>query len=58
MTESVEILKYFSVFNYMNFAAIVSSGTFPVGDFFVLLGVGLAALVGALLIFQKRELKY
>lgn len=58
MTESVEIIKYFSVFNYMNFAAIMSSGTFPVGDFFVLLGVGLAALVGALLIFQKRELKY
>ncbi len=58
MTESVKFVKYFSVFNYMNFGAIMSSGTFLVGDFFVLLGVGLAALVGALLIFQKRELKY
>ncbi len=58
LTESVEIVKYFSVFNYMNYGAIMSSGTFPVGDFFVLLGVGLAALIGALLIFQKRELTY
>lgn len=58
LTESVEIVKYFSVFNYMSFGAIMSSGTFPVGDFFVLLGVGLAALLGALAIFQKRELKY
>ena len=58
MTESVEIVKYFSVFNYMNYAKIMSTGTFPVGDFFVLLGVGLAALVGALVIFQKRELTY
>ncbi|MBY9000384.1 MAG: ABC transporter permease subunit [Candidatus Heimdallarchaeota archaeon] len=58
MTESVEFIKYFSVFNYMDPNSIMSSGTFPVGDFFILLGVGLAALVVALIIFQKRELKY
>ena len=58
MAESVEIVKYFSVFNYMSFAEIFTSGTFPVGEFFVLLGVALVALIGALIIFQKRELKY
>ena len=58
MAESVEIVKYFSVFNYMNFSSIFISGTFPVGEFFILLGVGLAALAGAIIVFQKRELKY
>ncbi|MHA1199955.1 MAG: ABC transporter permease subunit [Candidatus Heimdallarchaeaceae archaeon] len=31
---------------------------FPIGDFFILLGIGLAALIGALIVFQKRELTY
>jgi len=58
MVESLEILKYFSVFNYMAAGNILSSGVFPVGDFFIVLGIGLAALVGVLLVFQKRELTY
>ncbi len=58
MLESLKILKYFSVFNYMSAGRIRDAGVFPVGDFFILLGIGLTALLGALFIFQKRELTY
>ena len=39
---------------------VFPSGTimFPVVEFLILLGIGLAALIGALVIFQKRELTY
>ena len=58
MVESLKVLKYFSIFNYMAAGNILESGVFPVIDFFVLLGVGIVALVASLWIFQKRELTY
>ncbi len=58
IVESLKILKYFSIFNYMAAGNILESGVFPVVDFFVLLGVGIVALVASLWIFQKRELTY
>lgn len=58
MVESLKVLKYFSIFNYMAAGNILDSGAFPVVDFFVLLGVGIVALVASLWIFQNRELTY
>ena len=58
--DSLSWLQYFSIFNYMAAGniQILDPLVFPVGDFFILLGAGLAALIGALVIFQKRELTY
>ena len=58
IVESVSFLEKLSLFNYMNTGAIISSGTFPVVDFFVLLGVAVLALAGSLVIFEKRELAF
>lgn len=60
MVESVSWLQYLSVFHYMAAGSIYQLDplVFPVGDFFILLGIGAVALAGALYIFQKRELTY
>lgn len=55
--ESLNFLKYFSIFNYMGGSSIIQSGAFPIGEFFVLLGIGIAALTASLIIFDKREIK-
>jgi len=64
----LSVAKYVSVFDYFAAGNItstgvlpsqyISSGVFPVADFFILLGIGIAALIGALVVFQKRELTY
>ena len=54
--ESLEVLKNFSIFNYMNATSIMNAGNFPIGDFFILLGISIAAFVTSLIIFEKREL--
>ncbi len=60
MTDSLSWLQYLSVFYYMSSGRIqqLNPLVFPVGEFFILLGIGLAALAGALVVFQKRELTY
>ncbi|MHA1186800.1 MAG: ABC transporter permease subunit [Candidatus Heimdallarchaeota archaeon] len=54
--DSLDFLKYFSLFHYLNAAAIFKAGTMPLDELFIVIGVGLAALIGALVIFEKREL--
>ena len=56
VTESVEWLRKISLFYYFDPGVLLHIDKFPVGEFFGVLGVGLAALIGALVIFQKREL--
>ena len=58
MVSSAEPLKYFSLFNYLNAGTIVSSGTMPIIELLIVIGVGVSALIGALYIFQKRELAF
>ncbi|MHA2049114.1 MAG: ABC transporter permease subunit [Promethearchaeota archaeon] len=58
MVTAAEPLKFFSLFNYLNAGTIVSSGTMPINEFLIVITVGLIALIGALYIFQKRELAY
>ena len=58
MVSNAEPLKYFSLFNYLNAATIVNSGTLPIIELFLVIGVGVIALIGALYIFQKRELAF
>ena len=56
--ESIEFLKYLSVFNYFSPGKIYAEQTFLVGDFFIVFGFGLVCLIASLWIFQKRELTY
>ena len=56
--ESIEFLKYFSIFNYFSPGKIYGNQAFIVGDFFIVFGFGLICLLAALWIFQKRELTY
>ena len=60
MVDNLSWLQYFSIFNYMAAGNIHSADpiVFPVVDFFILCGIGIVALVSALIIFQKRELTY
>ncbi|MFX1325339.1 MAG: ABC transporter permease subunit [Promethearchaeota archaeon] len=58
MVDTMRPIKYFSLFNYLNAGTIVSTGTFPLIEFFIVLTVGVSALCGALYIFQKREFAY
>jgi ABC-2 type transport system permease protein len=58
MVEAAKYVKYFSLFNYLNAGTIVNSGTMPIIELLVVIVVGITALVGALYIFQKRELAF
>ncbi len=58
MVSNAEPLKLFSLFNYLNAGTIVSSGAMPINELLIVIAVGIIALVGALYIFQKRELAY
>jgi ABC-type transport system involved in multi-copper enzyme maturation permease subunit len=44
-----------SLFHYFKIGAIQEAGMLPLTDVFIVVGVGLIALVSALVIFQKRE---
>ena len=56
MVDAVTPLKYFSLLNYLNAGTIVSRGTIPIIELLIVIAVGVSALMGALIIFQKREL--
>ncbi|TFF84889.1 hypothetical protein EU523_01000, partial [Candidatus Heimdallarchaeota archaeon] len=58
LVDSLEFLQTISLFNYMNANTIYNLGSFPVDEFFIVIGVGIVALVGALIIFEKRDLTY
>ena len=56
MVESLNYLKKFTLFNYLEPAAILDHGKLPLDELFVVAGVGTVALLAALYIFQRREL--
>lgn len=58
MVSNAEPLKLFSLFNYLNAGTIVSSGAMPINELLIVITVGVIALIGALYIFQKRELAF
>jgi len=58
MVDAAAPLKYFSLFNYLNAGTIVNTGTIPILELIIVITVGVIALVGALYIFQKRELAF
>lgn len=58
LQDSVGILKDLSLFSYLNGSTIVKLGTLPIAELFTVVGVGLLALLGALYIFQKRDLAF
>ncbi|MFQ5820671.1 MAG: ABC transporter permease [Candidatus Heimdallarchaeota archaeon] len=58
LQESLEILKKLSLFSYLNASTIVDLGRLPWDELFIVVVVGLLALLAALYIFQKRELAF
>ncbi len=55
---NLEFLKDLSLFNYLSTGAILQDGGMIMNEFAVVVGVGVAALVAALYVFQRRELAY
>jgi ABC-2 type transport system permease protein len=58
LVESINILQNFSIFHYIVPRTVLASGELPLVEFSIVLFTGIIALVGALYIFQKRELAY
>ena len=58
LVESTKILQNLSLFYYLDATAIWTSGSVPLDEVFIVVGVGLLALVAALAVFQNRELIY
>ena len=54
----LSFLKELTVFNYLSTGSILQNGGIPMNELAVVLGVGIAALVAALYVFQKRELAF
>jgi ABC-2 type transport system permease protein len=54
----LSFLKDWTVFNYLSTGTILQNGGIPMNELAVVVGVGVAALVAALYVFQKRELAY
>ena len=51
-------IKNYTIFNYVSTGTIIQNGGIPMNELAVVVGVGVAALVAALYVFQKRELAY
>ena len=45
----------FSIFHYFKIDSILSVGNLPLIDIFIVAGIGCIALIGSLIIFDKRE---
>ncbi|MFQ5980226.1 MAG: ABC transporter permease [Candidatus Heimdallarchaeota archaeon] len=58
LVESTEILANLSLFHYLDGTTIWASGTFPVDELAIVIGIGILALIAAVEIFQRRELTY
>ncbi|TEU11861.1 ABC transporter permease [Candidatus Bathyarchaeota archaeon] len=56
VVESLNYLKKYTLFNYLDPAAILDLGRLPMDELLVVAGVGVVALLAALYVFQKREL--
>lgn len=54
--ESVNWLKYSSIFHYYNVQQTLDSGTVPVVNILILLGVGAVFTAAAFLLFQKKDI--
>ncbi|MHA1167843.1 MAG: ABC transporter permease subunit [Candidatus Hodarchaeales archaeon] len=59
--ETAEFLQAISIFHYLDGSVIMNTvikgESLPVGDYLVIIGIGIMALILSLLIFQKREFK-
>jgi ABC-type transport system involved in multi-copper enzyme maturation permease subunit len=55
LSEGLTDIQAFSLFHYFKIDTIVETGMLPLFDVVVVAGVGILALIGALLIFHKRE---
>lgn len=58
LTESLELVRSLSVYHYLIPRVVLATGKFPLDEAFILLSVGIIAFVGAIMVFQKRELAY
>lgn len=56
IVESVNFLQDYSIFHYLTPGSINASGTIPFEEIIVVFSVGLFALLGAMYVFQNREL--
>ena len=56
IVESVNFLQDYSVFHYLTPSSINASGTIPFVEIILVFSVGLFALLGAMYVFQNREL--
>jgi ABC-2 type transport system permease protein len=52
----LNFIRYISIFNYLHPATIITEGIMPLDELFIVLGIGVVSLIGALVIFEKREL--
>jgi len=56
ITESLTFLKSFSLFNYLNAVTILRLQKLPIDELLIVFAVAILALIGALVIFQRREI--
>jgi len=56
LTESLNFLKSFSFFNYLNANTILNQQKMPLDELLIVFVVAILSLIGALVIFQKREI--
>ena len=55
-SQSLEKLGYFTIFHYYNPLKVMDSGTVPLWDVLVLLGVGAACFAASLWFFQRKDI--
>ena len=60
--ETADILQGVSLFHYLDGGAVlnklINNGDFPVDELILILTIGIAVLLAALFLFQKREFTY
>ena len=55
-SESLEKLGYFTIFHYYNPLKVLDSGSVPIVDVLVLLGVGAVCFAAAIYFFQRKDI--
>jgi len=55
-SQSLEKLGYFTIFHYYNPLKVLDSGSVPVGDVLVLLGIGAACFAASIYFFQRKDI--
>jgi hypothetical protein len=54
LLQSISLFHYFDGGDVMN--AIINNNAFPLGDFVLMLAIGILALIGSLILFHRRKL--